>query len=122
MIKQALYDEFIRKVDQEWSDLLWPLRDDNDIIDKEFLSLFHFLTDILIHRNKLSVELDLFDKDVDEWADCVYGEKGDDPLSAQSFMFAAFDSLVAHFGPMRDAGKIAEWFQTEVVPVFRTGG
>ena len=108
--KESPYDEFVHKVDQKWSDLLWPLRDENDIIDKEFLCLFHFVTDMLIHENKLNVELGLFDENIDEWVDCVYGEKGKDPLSAQSSMIAAFDSLFAHFGPMKDAGKINEWF------------
>ena len=110
--KESPYDEFVRKVDQEWSDLLWPLRDENDIIDKEFLCLFHFVTDMVMYRNKLDVEIDLFDKDIDDWVDCVYGEKAEAPLSAQSSMFAAFGSLSAHFGPMRDAGKIDEWFRT----------
>lgn len=112
------YQEFISKVDQDWSDLLWPLRDsknkydsDGDIIDDEFLRLFRFLTEIVIHRHGLPVKPELFDDDIDLWAERVYGkENGRDPLAAQRYLFDALDSLFAEFGKMKKASEIADWF------------
>lgn len=110
--KESPYQKFIRKVDQEWSDLLWPLRGGDDIIDGKFLRLFRFVTDIVIHRHCLPIEPDSFDKDIDRWAGGVYGkENGQDPLAAQRYLFDALDSLFAVFGPLKDAGKIAGWFR-----------
>lgn len=61
---QKPYEEFIRKIDQEWSDLLWPLRGSDDITDSEFLRLFHFLRDVVIQRHRLPVEPALFNTDI----------------------------------------------------------
>lgn len=40
----------IRKIDLDWTDLLWPHRGDNNIIDDEFLRYFHFICDIICYR------------------------------------------------------------------------
>ncbi len=106
------YQEFIRKVDQDWSDLLWPLRGDDDIIDEEFLRLFHFITDIVIYQNRLPINPDSFDKDIDRWADGVYGNaNGNDPLAAHRYLFAALDSLHEVFGPLKCRNDIDMWFR-----------
>lgn len=111
--RESPYQEFIRKVDQDWSDLLWPLRGDDDTIDDKFLRLFHFLTDIVIHRQGLVSELGLFDMDINEWAEGVYGKKnGTASLAAQRYLFNALDRLFATFGPLKDAGGITDWFCT----------
>lgn len=110
--KESPYQEFIRKVDQDWSDLLWPLRGSDDIIDDEFLRLFRFLTDIVIHRYGLPVEPDAFDRDIDLWAKGIYGKaNGQDPLATQRYLFDALDSLFAVFGPLKRADTIADWFR-----------
>jgi hypothetical protein len=38
--------EFALKVDGAWSDMLWPYRGDDDVIDDEFLRYFHFVTEL----------------------------------------------------------------------------
>ncbi len=50
-------DELARKVDGVWSDLLWPMRGDDDLIDDEFMRYFDFVTEVcawlqggLLHR------------------------------------------------------------------------
>lgn len=110
--KETPYQEFVCKVDQNWSDLLWPLRGTDDIIDDKFLRLFRFLTDIAIHRHRLPVELDAFDKDINQWAAAVYGKDNkNNPLASQRYLFDALDRLSDTFGPLKDAGKIADWFR-----------
>ena len=40
-------DSISHKIDIAWTNMLWPYRSDNNIIDEEFLNYFHFLTDII---------------------------------------------------------------------------
>ena len=109
--KETPYREFIRKVDQDWSDLLWPLRGDDDIIDQEFLRLFRFITDIIISQNGLPIKPDAFDKDIDLWAKGVYGISNlKDPLAAQRYLFDALDSLRAAFLCFKSRDEIDNWF------------
>lgn len=109
--RETPYEEFIRKIDQEWSDLLWPLRGSDDIIDSEFLRLFHFLSDVVIHRHRLPVEPALFNTDIARWAKQVYGiENRKDPLAALRYLFDALDSLHAVFAPLKTGKNIASWF------------
>lgn len=53
----------INKIDKEWTDLLWPYRGANNIIDDEFLRYFHFICDILCYNKngspKISDEFEL---------------------------------------------------------------
>jgi hypothetical protein len=37
---------FAKKIDGEWSDVLWPYRGDDDIVDDEMMRLFHFATEL----------------------------------------------------------------------------
>jgi hypothetical protein len=109
--RETPYEEFIRKVDQQWSDLLWPLRGTDDIIDDEFLRLFRFLTDTIIYRQRLPVPPGLFSTDIDSWARQVYGtENKSGPMAAQRDLFDALDSLHAVFGPLKSAKDITSWF------------
>jgi hypothetical protein len=39
-------DEFGRKIDGPWADLLWEYRGDNDIVDDEFMNYFDFVLEI----------------------------------------------------------------------------
>lgn len=40
----------VRKIDAEWTDLLWNYRDENHLIDSGFLRYFNFLCDVLLYR------------------------------------------------------------------------
>jgi Protein of unknown function DUF262 len=111
--------EFIRKVDQDWSDLLWPLRNsnikqgnDDSIIDDEFLRLFHFIGDVVVSRYGLSEEIpNLFKNDIDAWAERIYGKKNDmDPLATHRYLFLALDSFVSEFGKMKKSSDFSDWF------------
>ena len=39
-------EEFGRKIDGAWADLLWQYRGDNDIVDDEFMNYFDFVLEI----------------------------------------------------------------------------
>lgn len=39
------------KIDLEWTDMLWPYKGDNEIIDDEFLRYFRFISDILCYKS-----------------------------------------------------------------------
>lgn len=40
------YDEFGHRIDGAWTDLLWPYRGDNDIVDDEFMRYLDFLMEV----------------------------------------------------------------------------
>lgn len=45
-----LANRIIHKIDKEWTDMLWPYKGDNGIIDDEFLRFFRFVCDILCYQ------------------------------------------------------------------------
>lgn len=81
-------DEFSRKVDAEWSNLLWPLHGGDNLIDDEFLRYFEFVVEICewragrvgASRDRLLVR-----------AERVFGTD-DDAADNLDFLFHAFDT------------------------------
>jgi hypothetical protein len=55
--------EIIRKIDLDWTDMLWEYRGDNNIIDDEFLCYFRFICDIICYKNGGTMQ----GRDVDEF-------------------------------------------------------
>ncbi len=54
-IDENLANRIIRKIDRDWTDLLWEYRDsngngDDNIIDDEFLRYFKFICDVICYR------------------------------------------------------------------------
>lgn len=47
-LKQAElpYEHFEERIDKEWTDLLWDYRDDDNTIDKQFMNLFCYFTEM----------------------------------------------------------------------------
>ena len=45
-------NDFSQKIDNDWTNLLWPYRGENNIIDEEFLNYFHFCTSIIRTKTK----------------------------------------------------------------------
>lgn len=41
----------LRKIDRDWTELLWQYRDENNLIDDEFLRYFKFICDIICYQN-----------------------------------------------------------------------
>lgn len=95
------HDDFGHKIDGAWTDLLWPYRGENDIVDDEFMRYFDFLMEVCEWREG-RVRSD----------DAVTPEQRISGLLASSnqrrqehlnFICAAFDALV-------DAGPVADLF------------
>ncbi len=57
---EKLSKEINHKFDIEWTDMLFPFRGDNNIIDDEFMRYFHFTSDILCYQLGIDLERDEF--------------------------------------------------------------
>lgn len=50
-IDSELAEEIIRKIDIDWTDLLWKYRDEKNLVDNGFLNYFRFICDILLYKD-----------------------------------------------------------------------
>lgn len=81
--------EFAMKIDQQWSDVLWPYHGGDFIVDDEFLRYLEFVTELCEWR-----EGRLETGSLDTRAERVFGS--DNPRAAEhlDFLFQAFDTWV----------------------------
>ncbi len=82
-------EEFALKVDGKWSDLLWPYRGSDSIVDDEFLNYFHFVTEICEWRNG-----NLATGEIGVLAERVYGNSNPQAATQLNFLFQAFDTWI----------------------------
>lgn len=82
-------DEFARKVDGAWADVLWKYRGSDDIVDDEFLRYFHFVTEACAWNDGQSPAPDL-----NALAESVYGRKNGKAETHLNFLFRCFDTWV----------------------------
>lgn len=120
-VSTANRDTFARKIDQDWSDLLWPLRNsrtgqslDDTIIDDEFLRLFHFISDIVSHRQGLQVNSTEFKDNEIAWAKRIYGTANPRAAEAQRDMMLVLDTLYAECKrrDIKNLDGFTRWFDT----------
>lgn len=57
---EELSKQINHKFDIEWTDMLFPFRGDNNIIDDEFMRYFHFISDIISYKAGVPIEKDEF--------------------------------------------------------------
>jgi hypothetical protein len=88
------YQEFSRKVDNDWADIFWPLRGDGYVIDDEFMHYFWFVTDILAHKTGIEVSPENLERNVDNSAAFVYGGSNPEWEANQRFLFDALDCWI----------------------------
>ncbi|MBT9171846.1 MAG: hypothetical protein DDT21_00220 [Syntrophomonadaceae bacterium] len=50
-IDEPMAKRIIRKIDLDWTDMLWRYRGDDNVIDDEFLRYFRFICDIICYQN-----------------------------------------------------------------------
>lgn len=82
-----LAKRFASKADGPWSDMLWPLRGSDDVIDDEFLRYLHFIITILEFRDKRFARgYTLLDR-----AKALFGEGASDGPANLEFLFQALD-------------------------------
>lgn len=82
----ARAEDFARKVDGVWADLLWPFDTGDNTVDDEFMHYFEYLTQVCEWRNGVEPE-----GSVDERAQRVFASGN--PYSEENldFLFGAFD-------------------------------
>lgn len=84
--------EFALKVDTTWSDLLWEMRGDDDLIDDEFLRYVEFVTEICEWREGRT---DGARTRLGPRASIVFGDDNPSRQHHLEFLFAAFDVWTA---------------------------
>lgn len=85
--------EFALKVDTEWSDLLWHLRGDDDLVDDEFLRYLEFITEVCEWRDGRDNGAG---KRLDPRTRAIFGEGNPQHGAHLDFLFRAFDIWVRH--------------------------
>jgi hypothetical protein len=89
LIKTAsvdLYDEFIIKIDNDWTDILWKYRGENNIIDDEFMKYYRYITEILCYQHNYEIMDDDF-----VLSEIVYGTNCPEAKDNLRFLFDALD-------------------------------
>lgn len=92
-------NRIIRKIDLEWTDMLWSYRGTNNIIDDEFMAYFTFITNIIYYRLGKSPKQDPFDI-IDDLFDV------NNPKCAYNITY-----LEKMFDIWCDVGDISEYFK-----------
>ena len=83
---EELSKEINHKFDIEWTDMLFPFRGDNNIIDDEFMRYFHFIGDILCYKLGIDSEKDEF-----KLANLLYGKNSENVKENIELFKKSFD-------------------------------
>lgn len=89
IIKQyspELSKEINHKFDIEWTDMLFPFRGDNNIIDDEFMRYFLFISDIICYQTETNFERDEF-----KLAKLLYGKENESAKGNIEYLKNSFD-------------------------------
>lgn len=108
--------EFALKVDTMWSDLLWHLRGDDDLIDDEFLRYLEFVTEICEWREGRD---DGAGQRLAPRTRAVFGDGNPQRDAHLEFLFQALDIWVERSDPHADesiVGTFREFFSTQHAP------
>ncbi|WP_051697514.1 DUF262 domain-containing protein [Prevotella sp. 10(H)] len=83
---EELSAEINHKFDIEWTDMLFPFRGDNNIIDDEFMRYFHFISDILCYKSEINIEKDEF-----KLANLLYNKNNENAQYNIQYLKNSFD-------------------------------
>lgn len=110
-----LYNEFVRKVDNDWVDMLWKYRSDDDIIDDEFMRYYRFVTESICFQD----EIDIVENDFD-LAQKVYSIQNQNASENLKFLFKAFDCWtgIKNIGEFCDSVFSAFQFSNNKVKIY----
>lgn len=82
-------NHFVKQVDTEWADTLWPYRGEDNLIDDEFMRYFRFVTEVCAWKSGVSLTGKLR---TDDLAEKVYGtEDNGKAVDNLDFLILAFD-------------------------------
>lgn len=96
----ARADEFAHKIDGPWSDLMWPYRGENEIVDDEFIRYIDYITEICELRDG-----EVSSGRLGPRARAVFGAENPRAGEHLAFLFVAFDAW-------QDADHIAATFES----------
>lgn len=85
-ISEELSKKINHKFDVDWTDMLFPFRGDNNIIDDEFMRYFHFISDIITYKLGFELERDEF-----KVAQLLYSNKNDKAKDNILYLIRSFD-------------------------------
>lgn len=85
-VDEDLSEEFNHKFDLDWTDMLFPYRGENKIIDDEFMRYFFFASDILCFQQGKDLQKDEF-----KLARLLYGKDNSKAKENLEFLKSAFD-------------------------------
>ncbi len=85
-VDEKLSKEFNHKFDLDWTDMLFPYRGENQIIDDEFMRYFFFVSDILCFMQDVDLQKDEF-----KLAKLLYGKDNPKAKENLEFLKSAFD-------------------------------
>lgn len=83
-------DRISRKIDLLWTDILWPYKGDNDIIDDEFIKYFRYLCAVIYYKKYPTEQIP---EDIFDLTKALFSDKKDDAMDNLLFIENAFDSL-----------------------------
>ena len=83
-------DRISRKIDLSWTDILWPYKGDNDIIDDEFIKYFRYLCAVIYYKKYPTEQIP---EDIFELTKALFSDKKDDAMDNLLFIENAFDCL-----------------------------
>ena len=81
-------DDFTRKVDTDWSDILWHYRGEDNLIDDEFMRYFRFITEVNAWNAGIEFRAEVRDDDL---AELVYSADATNSAESVTFLYHAFD-------------------------------
>lgn len=85
-ISEELSKEINHKFDIEWTDMLFPFRGENNIIDDEFMRYFNFISDIITYKSGFDFKRDEF-----EVASLLYSNENDKAKDNILYLISSFD-------------------------------
>ncbi len=88
---EELYKEFSRKIDIDWTYMLFPYRGENQIIDDEFMRYFKYISHILCYKTIIENRDDNLEYDEFKLAKQLYSKGNSNSISNLNFLKSAFD-------------------------------
>ena len=81
--------EFSTKVDTVWTDILWPYRGDDHLIDDEFMRYFRFITEVCAWKNGIDFD---DSSQIEVLAEHVFGAGAAGAAESLTFLLQAWDA------------------------------
>ena len=90
-VNLKMAEDIIRKIDIEWTDMLWSCGSKNGTIDDAFLNYFHFICDIICYRQNDTPRAHKKDNDEFSFLTRYFSSNSSDLNKNIDFLLNAFD-------------------------------